>query len=267
MGKEMVCGVCGWGCIFNKNIRVRNKVKRNLRAMPVKALLVLLVVSFLNASVFAQTIRGEVLDMDSKQPVTDVAIENIYNEFTISTDAKGGFLIAALGGQLLEFKKPGYKTVHVRIPNGYIPPYFRIIMKKGFPEIQNIDLAGGNRYNYKEDSIRYHEIYKHELDVPRMSGIDMVASPFSALSKKNREIWQFQADYDKFEKEKYVDKTFNAELITKFTGLKGDSLRYFMKRYRPTYEQLRAMNDYAFYSFIKTNVRAFRSQNNRVNAQ
>lgn len=207
--------------------------------------------------------------MDTKKPLTGVDILNIYTTLNVSTDDKGAFLIAASGGQLLEFKKAGYKTTRVRVPNGYIPPYFRIIIKKGIPEINrdNNYAYRNGRYDYSSDSLRYHELYKTELDFPRLSTIGAIQSPFSAMSKKNREIWQFQDDFNEFEKEKYVDKTFNEELVTKYTGLKGDSLHYFMRRYRPSYEQLRAMNDYAFYNFVKTSVYKYRTYLQPRNSQ
>lgn len=227
----------------------------------------MLLLCFTRFTLAAQAIRGEVLDMESKHPVADVRIENIYTTLDISTDKLGAFLIAASSGQLLEFKKPGYKTVRVRVPQGYIPSYFRIIMKKGISELQGIAIAHSNRYDYRDDSIRFHELYKHELDFPKMSSIDMISHPFSALSGKNREIWRFQDDYDYFEKEKYVDKTFSEGVVTKFTGLKGDSLRYFMRRYRPTYEQLKSMNDYAFFNFIKFSVHSYRNQDTPRGAQ
>ncbi len=227
--------------------------------MPAKALLLLLF-CFFHVAVKAQAIRGEVLDMDDKHPIAGVRIENIYTDLDISTDKQGAFLIAASSGQLLEFRRTGYKTVRVRVPHGYVPPYFRIIMKKGISEIQDVVKARSNRYDYHDDSVRFHELYKHELDFPKLSALDMIAHPFSALSGKNKEIWRFQEDYDYFEKEKYVDKTFSEELVTRFTGLKGDSLHYFMRRYRPTYEQLKSMNDYAFFNFIKFNAHSYRNQ-------
>jgi hypothetical protein len=234
--------------------------------MPVRASLVLflLVIGF---PAIAQTIRGDVMDMDNKHPIEDVKIENIYTSLDVSSDKEGTFLIAASSGQLLEFRKEGYKTTHVRIPQGYVPSYFRIIMKKGFSPIKDEVVAHNNRYDYRSDSIRYHDLYKTELDFPKLSGIDMIASPFSALSKQNREIWQFQEDYEVFEKEKFVDKTFNEELVTKFTGLTGDSLHYFMRRYRPTYDQLKSMNDYTFYNFIKSEARHYRSISEQRNAR
>jgi len=87
------------------------------------------------------------------------------------------------------------------------------------------------------------------------------------MSKKNREIWQFQDDFNEFEKEKYVDKTFTETVITKYTGLQGDSLHYFMRRYRPSYELLRSMNDYTFYNFLKTSVYRYRTYNTPRNPQ
>ena len=212
------------------------------------------------AAASGQTIHGEVVDMDQKSPIANVTIENIHTSLAVTSGGTGTFIIAAASGQLLEFKKQGYKTVHVRIPKGYVPSYFKIMMKQGMSERRDMYVANSTRYDYTSDSIRYHEIYKHALEFPKMSTFDMLASPFSALSGKNREIWKFQDDYEEFEKEKYVDKTFNAELITKFTGLKGDSLTYFMKRYRPSYEQLRNMNEYAFFNFIKGGVQHFRTR-------
>ena len=236
--------------------------------MPARASLFFLMLCCFSFPVLAQTIRGDVLDMDTKKPVAGVSIQNIYTLLDITTDEQGGFIIAANSGQLLEFKKPGYKTARVRVPNGYVPTYFRILIKKGISDIkQEMYAAKNNRYDYTEDSIRYHELYKTALDFPKLSGLSVVQSPFSALSKKNREIWQFQDDYNDFEKEKYVDKTFNEEIVSKFTGLKGDSLHYFMRRYRPTYDQLKAMNDYSFYNFIKAGVYRYRTPDRPVNGQ
>ena len=230
--------------------------------MVLRVLLALLLLFGLCVPSIAQTIKGDVLDMDTKKPISGVEIQNIYTLLDVNTDEQGTFIMAATSGQLLEFKKPGYKTARVRVPQGYVPPYFRILIKKGITEIdQDIIAVHNNRYDYREDSIRYHELYKTALDFPKLAGLEAVQSPFSALSKKNREIWQFQDDYKDFEKEKYVDKTFNEELVTKFTGLKGDSLRYFMRRYRPSYEQLKSMTDYSFYNYIKVSAHHYRTPN------
>ncbi len=213
----------------------------------------------------AQAIRGEVLDAD-RHPMKDVHIENIYTSLDVMSGEQGAFLIAASGGQLLEFRKAGYKTTRVRIPQGYIPPFFRIIIAKGITDLKGQGIAD-NRYDYKKDSLRFYELYKHELEFPKLSGTDLISHPFSALSKRNREIWQFQDTYEEFEQQKYVDMAFNAALITKLTGLKGDSVQSYIRRYKPSYELLRSMNDYTYFNYIKNTVRSYRSYNMPRGAQ
>ena len=235
--------------------------------MPHRALLLMLFLLVTCLPAIGQTIHGEVVDMDDKKPINNVAIENIHTDFSITSDKDGSFLISGSGGQLLEFRKGGYKTTRVRIPKGYIPSYFRIIMQKGISPIRDMYVSNGGAYDYKKDSTEFHELYKHELDFPKLTGIQAIASPFSAMSKKNREIWRFQDDYDAFEKEKFVDKTFSDAVVTRFTGLTGDSLRIYRRRYRPTYEQLKGMNDYNFYNYIKSSVTRFRSINRPVLGQ
>jgi hypothetical protein len=210
-------------------------------------------------------ITGEVLEMDTRKPLSGVQINNIYTNIDFITTADGKFSIAGMSGQLLEFRIPGYKVTRVRIPHGYVPPFFRIILEHTpVPLIDDMLASGGN---YKRDSIKSRNMYEHVLDFPRMSAIEKIKSPFSALSARNREIWQFQEVYEASEKEKYVDYTFNKELVTKITGFTDDSLTYFMNRFRPTYEQLRSMNEYTFQTYIKNSAYRVRHPNRPVFGQ
>ncbi|MBC7553087.1 MAG: hypothetical protein H7257_03815 [Taibaiella sp.] len=220
---------------------------------------ILLIVSC--SAIFAQSIKGEVVDKDRKTGLGGVTIENMYTALIINTNDDGSFSIAASQDQLLEFKKPGYQSARLRIPKGYTPPYFKIIMEHGFSKPGEMLARNNNRYDNRADSLRFRELYKHELDFEKLSAIGSIAHPFSALSKRNREIWRFQETYNETEQEKYIDKTFNEELINKFTGLSGDSLKRYMMRFRPGYEQLRGMNDYSFFTFIKRTANIYRHPN------
>ncbi len=206
----------------------------------------------------AQTIKGEVIDANDGKPVENVSVVNVYNNISYTTAGDGKFFVPAAKNELLEFRKLGYKITRVRIPAGSIPPYFRIIMQKGPIELQEVNIHGQAK-DYHSDSLRYHEIYKHELDFPTLSAIDAISHPFTALSKRNREIWAFQKEYDHFQKEKYIDYTFNDKLVSRITGLQGDSLVRYMQRYRPGYEQLRAMSEYNFYNYIKQTAERYRA--------
>jgi len=200
----------------------------------------------------AQHIKGEVIDMENKKPIGEVSIENIYNNSTVASDKEGKFEINARSGELLEFKRAGYKTTHVRVPNGDMPSYFKIILEHFWaPQVYAI-------HDWKYDSTAEYELYKHELEFPRMTGLDIIQHPFSAMDKRNQEIWAFQDMYAATQEEKYIDYTFNKQLVTKLTGLQGDSLSMYMKRYRPTYGQLRNMSDYNFYGYVRKTVAIYR---------
>jgi hypothetical protein len=213
-------------------------------------------ICLLHAECKGQSITGEVLDMDTKAMLKDVSIENVYTRLGVLSDTDGKFVVLASKGQLLQFSKVGYKTAMVRIPEGDVPPYFKIIIKKSVTQLPADDLLAKN--DYRSDSIYYHNLYKHELDFPKESGLDMIEHPFSALSKRNQEEWAFQKDYSENQKQKYVDFTFTPELITSLTGLTGDSLQFYMRRYKPTYDQLKSMGEYNFFNYIKRTVQRYR---------
>ena len=211
----------------------------------------------------AQNISGEVVDLENRNALSNVSIENIYTGLTVITDSNGKFLIAAAKGQLLIFKKLGYKSVRVRIPDGYLPSYFKIIIQQAPAEVAPYNLLA--QHTYKTDSIYFHELYKHELDFPKMSALDAIQHPFSAMSRTNQQIWAFQDDFNENEKQRYIDYAFNQQLVKRITGLDGDNLTRYMRRYRPTYEQLRSMGEYAFYAYIKRTAIRFKDVMNMPN--
>ncbi len=207
---------------------------------------------------FAQSIKGEVVDVNTGQPIENVSIQNIHDKNGMLSGADGHFFITGRQDDLIEFRKLGYKIVRIRVP-GHIPPYFKIAMTKGDIELPEFELhSSGRAKDYKTDSARYGELYKHILEFPKMSTIDMMRSPFSALSKSNRQKWAFQENYNKFQQEKFIDYAFTDQLITSVTGLKGDSLIKYKIRYRPTYEQLRNTSEYELLLYIRASAERFR---------
>lgn len=228
--------------------------------MRIAALIFLFLSVVTGGSIHAQIIHGEVLDMDTKKPIPGVQIENIYNNIKISTASDGGFVIAGSAGELLEFRVSGYKVTRVRIPHGYMPSWFKIIMEHPLK-------PPSEEHDYRYDSIKAREMYAGVLDFPRMSTIEQIKSPFSALSKYNRQVWAFQDVFLDAEKEKYVNHNFSPAIVSRITGLSNDSLARFMVRFRPSYEQLKSMSEYTFYNYVKVSARRFRNIDRPVNSQ
>lgn len=206
---------------------------------------------------FAQQIKGVVQDHDEQNALANAQLVNIYNNNTIFTDSNGHFSIEARKGELIEIRLAGYKTTRFRISQGHIPPFFKIYMDKIV--VLNTDrYAYSNLTQYQIDSIKSHELYRAALDYPRMSAFEQIESPFTALSRSNQMKWRFQESYALFEQEKYIDFTFNENLIRQLTGLEGADLSKYMKRYRPSYDALRNMSLYDYYSYIRYTAERYR---------
>ncbi len=199
----------------------------------------------------AQVMNGQVVDVNTGDPIESVSITNTYTRSALVTSTDGNFSITGSRDQLIEFRKLGYKIVRIRVP-GIVAPYFKIAMTKGEIELPEFELyTHGKAKDYKTDSIKYAQLYKGILDFPKMSGVDMMRSPFSALSKSNRRKWAFQENYQKFQEMKYVDYAFNDKIISQITGFTGDTLANYKIRFRPSYEQIRSMSEYNFYLYIR----------------
>ena len=204
----------------------------------------------LPATLFAETMTGMITDLRTGKPMPYVGYENVYSHVGGVTDSSGTFAIVVAKGELVEFRKMGYKTERVRVPAGIIPPYFKIQMQEAAYELAEIQVYDRYR-NFKNDSQRNYELYKQAIEYQKLSGYQVIQHPFTAMSKHYQRIMSFQREYEFLEKMRYVDYAFSEHTISKLTGLSGDDLNSYMRVYRPSYEQLRSMSDYAFYAYIK----------------
>lgn len=225
-------------------------------------LVLVMLVGSLPYAVLAQLIEGVTLDVETGKPVEDVLVTNVHLDKRVLSGKDGRFSIDAAAGQLIEFKKEGYKVYRLRLPQSKSFPYFKMSMQQYDPAVPHFDNMAAP--DYKTDSLKYALLYKNELEKPRMSTVEAMKHPFSAMSKKNRQVWAFQVEYARFQEQKFIDYTFSDNLIASLTGLAGDSLRAYKQMYRPTYTQLRAMNEYTFLNYVKRTVAVYRKYGNRA---
>lgn len=204
-----------------------------------------------------QVIRGMVASREEKLPMKGVQLINEYDSTVHYTDSNGNFEMSVRRGQLYSIYYPGYVLARFRISEGFIPNYFKLYLDKN-------TLINPDRYAYSElteyqkDSIERYNLYKTTLEIPRMSGVDALSSPFSAMSKRNRMAWEFQERFEMEERERYIDFTFNPQLVHDITKLEGDELALFMRRFRPKYEELRKMDTYTLMTYIRRMADYFR---------
>lgn len=217
------------------------------------ATLCLLILTLVHGPAVAQSLqlRGVVQDRVEKKGLSGVQLFNMFDSSAAFTDSNGAFILQASKGQLIEIRYPGYVVERFRISEGHVPPYFKLYLDK-IALLDHDKYAGRELTAYQRDSIERYELYKTTLEFPRMSGVDKVASPFSAMSKSNRQKWQFQEEFALREQERYIDFTFNEQLVKQISGLEGEDLVRYMRRYRPGYQKLRSMDTYELYNYIRT---------------
>jgi hypothetical protein len=210
------------------------------------------------ASVNAQTvINGHVIDLADSSFLDNVNVRNIHSMKGMTIQSKGKFELEVRKGELIEFSKIGYQTVRIRITNEKEPRYYNIVMNKAPIQLREVDIRG-KTLDYKKDSIRYRETYDLVLRKEKRNEIDMRSMPLAMLSRKNRQEWAFQEMYEIWEREKFIDFTFNERLVARITYLKEEELKQFMKRYRPSYDFLRTASDYEYLDYIKSSYFKFK---------
>jgi len=210
----------------------------------------------------AQNIKGTVAERIEHKAINGVQLLNIHNGAQIFTDSNGSFSIKAAQGELIELHCPGYQTTRFRVPKGNVPPFFKIYLDE-VVKLNKDKYASSGFSQYQIDSIENAELYRTTLGFPKMSAFEKIESPFSALSKSNRLKWAFQESYAYFEQEKFIDFTFNENLVKQLTGLEGEELQRYMKFYRPSYDALRKMNQYEYFNYIKVTGERYRKLRSR----
>ncbi|ANI89933.1 hypothetical protein A9P82_11925 [Arachidicoccus ginsenosidimutans] len=219
--------------------------------------------------VFSQTktIQGFVYGNIYRDPIDSVQVYSNSGNKTV-TDKNGAYLINIQGKNdsiwfrflNKDTKKFSVDTIsnprdfEVRI---YLPDYYKFDH-----ELPTVTV---NNKNYHEDSLQLRKDYANifnrqkpwqavgnSVGVSSNGGVgvdlDAIINLFRFGYNHRQEVYQKFAL--NVEQEKYIDHRFNKELIEKLIGLYDKERDEYMKKYRPTYTQLSAMNDTQLAEYI-----------------
>ncbi|MEH6304705.1 hypothetical protein RYH73_03565 [Olivibacter sp. CPCC 100613] len=89
-----------------------------------------------------------------------------------------------------------------------------------------------------------------------------VLSLINFLGKNKSPETKLQKQLMHEEQERYLDHVFSSEKIQKTTGLQGDSLSFFIQRYRPSKEEIIKMSEYDILSYIKESFKSYQAESN-----
>jgi hypothetical protein len=247
------------------------------QAILLKRLVTFLFIFTLIKTATSQTvISGTVSDYFSKKTLDAVTVQTTSGDHTIS-DSLGRYFINVQKKDSIWFSYLNKQTMKYPVDTITHPQSFDIAL---YVDVRWLPEVRVQTKNYKLDSIENRQTYAKAFNFRKpglrfsqqptesnyvpgsvTAGLDLDEIINSFRFKRNREMLAFQQRLIQDEQDKYIDHRYTKYLVKKLTNLPGKELDDFMSFYRPTYDEVQAMNDlelgyyieqcYKNYSFLK----------------
>lgn len=206
------------------------------------------------------------------------SVNNITSGSVIYTKKDGTYEIRCKAGDTIEYKYLGYFTYRYILPKNTndLTATNDVSLKLKTRVLQEIRFKGLTKYQV--DSMERAERYEKPLAYQQTTSLmNPVTSIYQQFSKKYKNLRQFQAQYQSFEEQKYIDTKYSYELVKETIGLDGDGAAYFMNAYPMEYKFARlaseleikmwVINNYKAYQLIKDSVQNRMLQMEKLEAQ
>lgn len=224
----------------------------------------LLLISFLTSlTVSAQTVKGFVLNKDTKQRIAQVYIYNENKDLGIYNNGKGEFTLNASPGDVLFAAREGF-ALDTIVFNGESAVYFQLkplaIMIEQV-EINEAKLNPTLQYLKTRQEYRYGTEKGQVKDVFSLSNATVglsIDAIYSLLSKQGRNARNLQKILERDYRESLIDYRFKPEVVARILNIKDPELTDFMQQYRPTYNFIISASDYTLSIFIKNSYASYK---------
>lgn len=207
---------------------------------------ILLVFSILlSAGVGAQrkVINGYLLDSLNHYPVAG-KVTNATNKRSVTTDANGFFKLEAGPNDFIFAVAPVYKYDTVSY-NMLFRDTITLFLAPGANVLPNV-IVTSKYTRYQMDSIQRRAEFEQDrgtvinaIDKSHGPGFGVNVNLDRFFKKKYRDKKDEEKVFNRLEKNAYVNYRFSPQLVSMYTGLKGDSLQTFILRNSPSYEWMR----------------------------
>lgn len=209
------------------------------------------------------TVRGFVVDKESKLRLAKVYIYNSANDEGIYNTPKGEFKIRAAVGDTLFAVLQGY-AVDTVILKGQASLYFQL-QSLGI-NLKEVSIAG-RRLSPKEQYESTLKEYKYKLDKGKakdllnvgMGGVGLgIDAIYNLLSREGKNARHLQKILERDYREAIIDYRFKPDYVKKVLRLTDFELDDFMQQYRPSYEFVLSASDYAFIVFLRNSYASYK---------
>ncbi len=220
----------------------------------------LLLIYCLTFKAFAQqsTVRGFVVDKDSKLRLAKVYIYNSANDEGIYNTPKGEFNINAKRGDTLFAVLQGYALDTVVI-NSQNAIYFQL--KSLGIALREVAIIG-DKFTPMQRHEKTLKEYKYALDKGKAKdllnlglggaglGIDAI---YNLLSRQGKNARHLQKILERDYREAIIDYRFKPEFVKRVLQIGDFEAEEFMQQYRPSYDFVLSASDYAFVVYLRNN--------------
>jgi len=109
---------------------------------------------------------------------------------------------------------------------------------------------------YQLDSMERQSTYQRTLAREKVTSVmSPVTLLADKLSRKSKQIYRFQKSFNYWEDVKFIESRYSQQLVQQMTGLKGDTLAYFMNANPIPYDYARVASDLELKMWIRERYR------------
>lgn len=213
---------------------------------------------WISAQVNAQqnAVRGLIMDRSGAARIGNVSVLNKRTGQKILSNELGLFQIAAATGDTLLLSKPGYSDLFHSLPS----MSDLVLRMQPVIALAEVKVTGQTK---QEELQEYRDQYRKKGSYyagkpPLLAYVfQPVTALYELLGKTPNQARRFNLFYIKELEQTEIDRRFNPYFVGKTTGLEGDDLRNFILLYRPGYEALSKMDEYAMINYVKRSLATF----------
>ncbi len=209
-------------------------------------------------------VAGKVTKSGTNEILVGATISNQSNHSNNISDIGGNYRIKATEGDTLIFSSAGYKvdTVIIKTIDLVLGLYISLA-----PNYVALPTVVVNENAYQADSIKRREEYSFILDKKHpvklinekrlgdAPGLNF--SPIGFFSTREKQKRRLRKRLIQEEEDYYIDYKFSAEKVSQLSGLKADSLKKFIRLYRPVYDFCRKTDNQLMLVYINDKLRLF----------
>ena len=212
-----------------------------------------------------QFLTGKIFKKNSTETLLSVSIHNITQQRYDLSEEDGSYRIQAAPGDHISFSSVGYRADTLTVTASLLTADCPIYLDIRPQELQAVRVGQFN--NYQLDSMdrrkEYEWVYDHEntphiaKDRQGADGVGITMNIFRNSSSAAKQRVHLSKRLEKEEEDYYVDYRYNKDYVAKITHLKGDSLKQFMQRYRPSYDYCRKAANVDILVYISDSYKQF----------